>query len=109
MSGREEMEARGVLDVMDAIQYTPGVAVNTYGPDNRGWEYISLRGFSTYNVSMRDGLAQTPSGVTYYSTEPYGLERIEAVSYTHLDVYKRQATCWCRSAKASFMASMLTW
>ena len=38
--GREEMEARGVLDVMDAIQYTPGVAVNTYGPDNRGWEYI---------------------------------------------------------------------
>ncbi|AMG39388.2 TonB-dependent siderophore receptor [Achromobacter xylosoxidans] len=77
--GREEMEARGVLDVMDAIQYTPGVAVNTYGPDNRGWEYISLRGFSTYNVSMRDGLAQTPSGVTYYSTEPYGLERIEVL------------------------------
>lgn len=77
--GREEMEARGALDVMDAIQYTPGVSVNTYGPDNRGWEYISLRGFMTYNVTMRDGLAQNPAGVTYYSTEPYGLERIEVL------------------------------
>ncbi|MGH2263430.1 TonB-dependent receptor plug domain-containing protein, partial [Klebsiella pneumoniae] len=77
--GRDEMQARGALDVMDAVQYTPGVSGNTYGPDNRGWEYINLRGFSTYYVSFRDGLAQTPTGVTRYSTEPYGLERIEVL------------------------------
>lgn len=77
--GREEMEARGALDIMDVVQYTPGVSVNTYGPDNRGWDSITLRGFSTFNGGYRDGLAQTPAGVTYYFTEPYGLDRVEVL------------------------------
>lgn len=77
--GREEMQARGAQDVMEVIRYAPGVTVGTYGPDNRGWEDIQLRGFATYYGSYRDGLAQTPSGVTYYLTEPYGLERVEVL------------------------------
>ncbi|MBO9645588.1 MAG: TonB-dependent receptor plug domain-containing protein, partial [Pseudacidovorax sp.] len=77
--GRSEMESRGVQDVMDAVRYTPGVITNMYGPDNRGWEDIQLRGFSTYYSSIRDGLPQTPAGVTYYLTEPYGLERVEVL------------------------------
>ncbi|MFS2205903.1 TonB-dependent siderophore receptor [Variovorax sp. Varisp36] len=78
--GREEMDARGVQDVMEAIRYTPGVTTNTYGPDNRGWEYILLRGFSTSsNGVYRDGLAQPAFGPTYYLTEPYALERVEVL------------------------------
>jgi iron complex outermembrane receptor protein len=77
--GRDEMEARGAQDIMDAIRYTPGVTTSMYGPDNRGWEDILLRGFGTYNSSYRDGLAQTPFSVNYYITEPYGLERVEVL------------------------------
>jgi iron complex outermembrane receptor protein len=77
--GREEMEARGAQDVMAAIAYTPGVSVSVYGPDNRGWEDITLRGFNTYNSTYRDGLAQTPFNVTYPLTEPYALERVEVL------------------------------
>ncbi|MFM9926616.1 TonB-dependent siderophore receptor [Variovorax sp. H27-G14] len=77
--GRDEMEARGAQDIMDAIRYTPGVTTSMYGPDNRGWEDILLRGFNTYNSSYRDGLAQTPFSVNYYITEPYALERVEVL------------------------------
>ncbi|MGJ7564540.1 TonB-dependent siderophore receptor [Variovorax sp. GB1R11] len=77
--GREEMDARGAQDVMEAIRYTPGVTTGMYGPDNRGWEYILLRGFSTTYGVFRDGLAQPPFGPTYYLTEPYGLERVEVL------------------------------
>ena len=78
--GREEMEARGVQDVMEAIRYTPGVTTSSYGPDNRGWEYVMLRGFSTAsNGVYRDGLGQPAFGPTYYLTEPYALERVEVL------------------------------
>lgn len=77
--GRQEMEARGAQDVMDIVRYTAGINTNTYGPDNRGWEDIQIRGFNTYYSGYRDGLAQTPAGVTYPLTEPYGLERVEVL------------------------------
>lgn len=76
--GRDEMQARGVQDVMEAIRYSPGVAVGMYGPDNRGWDYTVIRGFlSGRNNDYRDGLAINAFEVTYYQTEPYGLERVE--------------------------------
>lgn len=75
--GRTEMEARGALDLMDVVAQTPGVATAAYGPDNRGWEYIALRGFPGNSSSFRDGLPQTQFGVVYRMTEPWGLERVE--------------------------------
>jgi iron complex outermembrane receptor protein len=78
--GREEMEARGVQDVTEAIRYTPGVTVDMWGPDSRGIEWIMLRGFSTYSdISYRDGLSQADFGNLYPLTEPYGLERVEVL------------------------------
>lgn len=78
--GREEMDARGAQDVMDAVRYTPGVTTNTYGPDNRGWEYILLRGFDASVTGIyRDGLGQPTFLPTYYLTEPYALERVEVL------------------------------
>jgi iron complex outermembrane receptor protein len=75
--GRAEIEARGALDLMDVVAQTPGVATAAYGPDNRGWEYIALRGFPGNSSSFRDGLPQTQFGVVYRMTEPWGLERVE--------------------------------
>ncbi len=78
--GREEMEARGAQDVMEALRYTPGVTTSTYGPDNRGWEYVLLRGFNSSTTGVyRDGLAQASFVPTYYLTEPYALERVEVL------------------------------
>ena len=77
--GRAEMEARGALDLMDVVAQTPGIAVAAYGPDNRGWEYVSLRGFPGNSSSYRDGLPQTQFGVVYRMTEPWGLERVEVL------------------------------
>jgi iron complex outermembrane receptor protein len=78
--GRKEMDTRGAQDVMDAVRYTPGVTTNTYGPDNRGWEYILLRGFDAGVTGIyRDGLSQPAFVPTYYLTEPYALERVEVL------------------------------
>lgn len=74
-----EMQDRGVQDLSQAVATTPGVMTGIYGPDNRGWEYITVRGFTARTNGYRDGLARTPAGVTYYQTEPYGLERIEVL------------------------------
>ena len=77
--GLAEMQDRGVQDLSQAIATTPGVVTGTYGADNRGWEYITVRGFTARSNGYRDGLARTPAGVTYYQTEVYGLERVEVL------------------------------
>ena len=75
--GREEMEARGVQNIMDAVRYTPGVTVNNWGFDPRGIDWILMRGFdTTAGISgYRDGLVMP----AYSVSEPYGLERIEVL------------------------------
>jgi iron complex outermembrane receptor protein len=77
--GRDEIETRGALNMMDIVAQTPGISVNTYGPDNRGWEYITIRGFSGNSANFRDGLSQTNFGVVYYMTDPYSVDRVEVL------------------------------
>ncbi|MEE4450545.1 TonB-dependent siderophore receptor [Novosphingobium resinovorum] len=77
--GRDEIEMRGALNMMDIVAQTPGISVNTYGPDNRGWEYINIRGFSANSGNFRDGLSQANFGVVYYMTDPYAVERVEVL------------------------------
>ncbi|CAN5502314.1 TonB-dependent siderophore receptor [soil metagenome] len=77
--GREEMDARGVQDVMEAIRYSPGITVGIYGPDNRGWDLMLLRGFDTSYSTYLDGLSQTLFGINRFLTEPYALERVEVL------------------------------
>lgn len=78
--GRTEMEARGAQNLMDIIAYTPGISVNTYGPDNRGRDDFALRGFVDTNTSnYRDGLPQSGFDLLYSMTEPYGLERVDVL------------------------------
>lgn len=77
--GREELDARGgTNDVMDALRYTPGIAVSVWGVDNRGRDWALMRGFPTINTThYRDGLNRGGDGRPL--TEMYGMERIEVL------------------------------
>jgi len=77
--GRDEMDARGVQNVMDAVRYTPGVVTNINGPDSRGWDDISIRGFPALLSIYQNGLAQKPFNVTNYLSDPYVFERVEVL------------------------------
>lgn len=79
--GAQEMEDKGAATLTEALQQTPGVAVNPYGFDSRAPDWITLRGFDGwYTSSYRDGLIQNV-GITFLGvqTEVYGLERVEVV------------------------------
>ncbi len=78
--GRDELDARGAQDLLEAIRYTPGVTSNTYGVDNRGYEFLLMRGFDgAARESYRDGLEQASFGNIVGLTETYGVERIEVL------------------------------
>lgn len=71
---------RKAQNVEDALRYTPGVQVNAFGNDPR-FDQIAVRGFDvTTDADFRDGLRQPNTGwLSYFRTEPYGLERIDVV------------------------------
>ncbi|WP_395316562.1 TonB-dependent siderophore receptor [Variovorax sp. UC74_104] len=71
--GRDELEARGAQNMMEAVRYAPGVAVGNWGYDARGIDWLLIRGFDATNAMYRDGLLLQP----YSLTEPYGVERVE--------------------------------
>ncbi|ADP15922.1 TonB-dependent siderophore receptor family protein 7 [Achromobacter xylosoxidans A8] len=81
--GRDELDDRGALSVVEALRYVPGVASQTYGADTRGQDdWINLRGFSGYGTSLyQDGLRMNANagGFASQRSEPYGLERIEVL------------------------------
>lgn len=68
---RDEMEARGSENIMNAVDYTPGVMGSFVGLDNRS-AYGSIRGF-VFPQIYRDGLRNVTRDET---VEPYGLEEI---------------------------------
>lgn len=78
--GRQEMDARGVQSVMEALRYVPGVAVDTYGVETRGSEWALMRGFDSNNTStLVNGLRLARSTWINFQTEAYGLERVEVL------------------------------
>ncbi len=81
--GREELNDRGALSVVEALRYVPGVASQTNGADTRGQDdFINIRGFPGYGTSLyQDGLRMNTNagGFASQRSEPYGLERIEVL------------------------------
>ncbi len=78
--GRNELEARGAQSVMEALRYVPGVAVDTYGVETRGTEWLLIRGFNAMGTNnLVDGLRMGQSTQVAFQTETYGLERIEVL------------------------------
>jgi iron complex outermembrane receptor protein len=78
---RDNLDARGVETVAEALQYTAGVAPQTGGKDPR-YDNAKIRGFETYgNGQFRDGLrdAANPNNLGLFRNEPYGVQRIDVV------------------------------
>lgn len=73
---RQQIQDRNPQNLVDTIQYVPGVRVAVSGYDPR-FDTFNIRGFdATYTGIYRDGLRQMPSGFGQFRTEPYGLDSI---------------------------------
>ena len=78
--GQEEIEARGVSNITETLRYVAGVQTQTYGHDDAGGDWFSLRGFgSGSDANFRDGLKQAAAALVRFPTENYGLERVEVL------------------------------
>ncbi len=78
--GRQEMDTRNVKTVAEAVEYSPGITTNTYGIDPRGYDSINIRGYySVTTGSFRDGLRNDGNFFAVYTTEPYGIERVDVL------------------------------
>ncbi|WP_147473443.1 TonB-dependent siderophore receptor [Allofranklinella schreckenbergeri] len=78
--GTEEIEAKGMREVLDTLAYTPGVFTRMWGHDGRGYEYMMLRGFDDMEAqNFLDGIAQMGFVAITGQTEVYGMERIEVL------------------------------
>ncbi|MWP39274.1 TonB-dependent siderophore receptor [Rhodobacter sphaeroides] len=76
--GPRQLEAQGARSVTEALRYVPGVNIETYGPDPKGFEWIMLRGFNGQSSSAYlDGLRQIASNYSHFRTDPHQLETIE--------------------------------
>ncbi len=71
-----EIRQRGAETVEQVLGYTPGVATDFYGSDDR-FDYIKIRGFDAY--AYRDGLSLG---------RPFGASREEAFAFERVEVVK---------------------
>ncbi|WP_256327821.1 TonB-dependent siderophore receptor [Nitrosospira sp. Nl5] len=80
---RREMDMRGVnLHFTEALRYVPGVVVDQFGFEGRGFEYVSMRGFNSLSTAnFRDNLSQQGRGLFFadFITDPYSLERVDVL------------------------------
>lgn len=79
---RRELDMRSVQNFTEALRYVPGVAVDQFGFDGRGYEYLLMRGFNSLTTAnFRDGLSNAAQGLFFGSfiTDTYGLERVDVL------------------------------
>ena len=71
---QQEMEARGVQTVNEALRYTPGVEADQYGVEPR-FDWLEIRGFAAQTFGIyRDGMRfNSLAG----KLDPYELESVE--------------------------------
>lgn len=69
----EMIQLRGSRQTSEALRYSAGVTTDTYGYDPRGYEWINIRGFDSFNSQYLDGMRL----YNYEMVETFGLERIE--------------------------------
>lgn len=75
---QDQIAAQGAQSVQDALQYTPGVSLQSYGA-NAFFDGFKIRGFNA--VSYLDGLRLPADSTTFAipKIETYGLERLEVL------------------------------
>ncbi|MEH0069226.1 TonB-dependent receptor plug domain-containing protein [Pannonibacter sp. Pt2-lr] len=78
--GRKQMETQNAQSVTEVLRYVPGVAIETYGPDPKGYDWIMMRGFNAQATSSyMDGLRQVSSSYSFFRTDPYQLDSAEVL------------------------------
>lgn len=78
--GRKQLQAQNAQSVSEALRYVPGVAIETYGPDPKGYDWIMMRGFNAQATSSYlDGLRQVSSSYSFFRTDPYALNSVEVL------------------------------
>ena len=75
---RDQIKAQGAQTVQQALEYTPGISLQSYGA-NAFFDGFKIRGFNA--VSYLDGLRLPADSTTFAipKIETYGLERLEVV------------------------------
>jgi iron complex outermembrane recepter protein len=83
---KDQIEAQGVQNITEALRYTPGVTVSSFGA-NAFFDSFKLRGFDA--PRYLDGL-RLPADTTTFAIpriETYGLERIEVLKGPSAGLY----------------------
>jgi iron complex outermembrane receptor protein len=89
---QEQLEDRKPQTLLDALSYTPGARVGSYGFDPR-YDAFSIRGIEvTYTGVFRDGLRQVNSPNGLFRLEPYGLEGIAILRGPAASIYGASST-----------------
>lgn len=77
---RQQMQAQGAQTVTDALRYVPGVKVEAYGLDPKGFDWLYIRGFNGQASSdYLNGLRQQNNSYAFFRSEPYAFDRIDVV------------------------------
>lgn len=78
--GRKQIDAQNAQSVTEILRYVPGVNIETYGPDPKGYDWIMMRGFNAQSTSnYQNGLRLLSSGYTFFRTDPYQLQTLEVL------------------------------
>ncbi|MCW2266840.1 iron complex outermembrane receptor protein [Gluconobacter cerinus] len=74
---RDEMDARGVLTLNQAVRYAAGVTADTRGGEGTRYDLFDLRGFTV--PTFLDGLKfqDSPTGFAVAQTDTFRLDRVE--------------------------------
>lgn len=89
---QQQIDDRKPQALLDAIAYTPGARVGSYGFDPR-YDAFTIRGIDmTYTGVFRDGLRQVSSPNGLFRIEPYGLEGISILRGPAASIYGASST-----------------
>lgn len=73
---REQLDARGAVDLTQALEYSAGITAQPYGNDTR-WNWSLVRGFSSGAANTGvDGLRLFGNNFATWDFEPYGMEQL---------------------------------
>ncbi len=85
--GQDQIEDQQPRTLLDALGYTSGTNVNTFGFDSR-YDAIYLRGFASYyNGLFRDGLRQVNGPSAWFQNHPYSFEAVSILKGPSSSMY----------------------